>query len=257
MKSMRAHSKDEGDTWREQEVAPTLNQFDTGGESQATVLISEPLLGFQPTDGKDFRCYEDQSPALKVGTGLGIQTSGPAVLFQEAEYGIAEYDEAGSMRAGRIPEHQMLLTSSTAGSPARTSAWPVGGPAFPASVARSGMNSSGLCASCGHDGSSLRMFLDSFPQESNRAPTSVSYYGGWSTSGMAWPGGFWTRGGSESPSGAVVSSLSAVLETRSVPRRYWLSARAAAGILRRAAKRGKTLPPRLMTALEGLASSCR
>ena len=61
----------------------------------------------------------------------------------------------------------------------------------------------------------------------------------------------------ESPSGAAVSSLSAVLETRPVPRRYWLSARAAAGILRRAEKRRKTLPPRLMTALEGLASSSR
>jgi hypothetical protein len=51
--------------------------------------------------------------------------------------------------------------------------------------------------------------------------------------------------------------LSAVLQTAPVPRRYWLSAKAAAGILRRAAKRGKELPPRLMAALEGLASSSR
>jgi DNA (cytosine-5)-methyltransferase 1 len=30
-------------------------------------------------------------------------------LFQDSEYGIAEYDTAGSLRAGRIPEHQMVV----------------------------------------------------------------------------------------------------------------------------------------------------
>jgi hypothetical protein len=120
---------------------------------------------------------------------------------------------------------------------------------FRASAAVSGMSSTGCCASCGHDGRSLKMFPDSFP--ATGVPISVSYSGGWMTSGTVSPGEFWTRAGSESPSGAVVCSLSAVLETRPVPRRYWLSAKAAAGILRRAAKRGKTLPPRLMTALEG------
>jgi site-specific DNA-cytosine methylase len=29
-------------------------------------------------------------------------------LYQESEYGTQEYDSAGSLRAGRIPEHQML-----------------------------------------------------------------------------------------------------------------------------------------------------
>ena len=31
-------------------------------------------------------------------------------IYQDSEYGIGEYDTAGSLRAGRIPEHQMIVT---------------------------------------------------------------------------------------------------------------------------------------------------
>ncbi len=79
----------------------------------------------------------------------------------------------------------------------------------------------------------------------------------WRNSGSGGPTGYVTHSTSEFPSEGVASSLSDVLETRPVPRKYWLSAKAAEGILRRAAKRQKTLPQRLMTALEGLAASCR
>src|SRR5215471_306702 len=156
------------------------------------------------------------------------------------------------MRQGEASTPSMLI-SSTAASRARTSPWPARGPVLGASAARSGLSLNGCCASCAHDGAPLRMFPDSFPLDPDREPTSVSYSGGWSSSGMAWPGGLWTRDGSEYPSVAAVSSLSAVLESQPVPRRYWLSAKAAAGILRRAAKRGKELPPRLLTALRNLA----
>jgi hypothetical protein len=44
--------------------------------------------------------------------------------------------------------------------------------------------------------------------------------------------------------------LSHVLETSDVPQRFFLSPKACAGILRRAAKRGKTLPAMLATALQ-------
>lgn len=54
---------------------------------------------------------------------------------------------------------------------------------------------------------------------------------------------------SEWPSAAAVSSLSDVVETGDLPQRYYLSPKACAGILRRAEKRGKTLPPLLMSAL--------
>ena len=72
-------------------------------------------------------------------------------------------------------------------------------------------------------------------------------------SGIAWPGGFLTLNTSESPSGAVASSLSDILETGDVPQRYFLSQRACAGILRRAEKRGRKLPERLERALRVVA----
>ena len=74
----------------------------------------------------------------------------------------------------------------------------------------------------------------------------------WPNSGlMAGPlGECWTLNSSEWPSDADVSTLSSTLETGDVPRRYFLSARACAGIIRRAGKRGKPLPADLMQALE-------
>lgn len=52
------------------------------------------------------------------------------------------------------------------------------------------------------------------------------------------------------PSGDAVCSLSDVLETGSAPPKYFLKARACTGILRRAEKRRKELPPALKEALE-------
>lgn len=54
-------------------------------------------------------------------------------------------------------------------------------------------------------------------------------------------------------SAAVASSLSDILETGDVPRRYYLSATACKGILRRAERRGKELPAQLRHALESVA----
>lgn len=51
------------------------------------------------------------------------------------------------------------------------------------------------------------------------------------------------------PNGANVCSLSQVLETGPIPQKYYLSAKACRGILRRAEKRGKELPPQLKLAL--------
>jgi hypothetical protein len=52
-----------------------------------------------------------------------------------------------------------------------------------------------------------------------------------------------------------VSSLSEILEAGDVPQRYYLSAKACRGILRRAEKRGKELPRALMLALEAVAGT--
>jgi cytidylate kinase len=53
----------------------------------------------------------------------------------------------------------------------------------------------------------------------------------------------------ESPSADVVSTLSQILEANA-PEKYYLSAKACEGILRRAERRGKELPAMLKTALE-------
>ena len=76
---------------------------------------------------------------------------------------------------------------------------------------------------------------------------------GWLNAGMGAPTEFLTLSTSESPSAAVESSLSDILETGDVPQRYFLSAIACRGILGRAKKRGKTLPAALAAALEAAA----
>ncbi len=85
--------------------------------------------------------------------------------------------------------------------------------------------------------------------------------GGWQNSGMGSPTECWTLSTSEwnhtlvpSRSDGGVCSLSDILETGDVPRRDFLSAKACAGILRRAAKRGKDLPPTLQAALQAEAT---
>jgi hypothetical protein len=45
------------------------------------------------------------------------------------------------------------------------------------------------------------------------------------------------------------------LETGDVPRRFFLTAKACQGILRRAEKRGKELPPALLQALQAVAEA--
>ena len=100
-------------------------------------------------------------------------------------------------------------------------------------------------------GSSLRMFPDFFPQTVDEISPSFSRR--WPTSGfMTSPGECWTADTSECPSGGgVFSSLPDVLEA-TVPSRFFLSPKAAAGILRRAEKRGKPVPAPLERALREL-----
>ena len=84
--------------------------------------------------------------------------------------------------------------------------------------------------------------------------------GNWSNSGMAFAGECLTLNLPEFnsthlpfPNADAVCSLSDILETGDHLARYCLSAKACAGILRRAAKRGKVLPPHLEAALKNKA----
>ena len=79
--------------------------------------------------------------------------------------------------------------------------------------------------------------------------------GRWGTWGMGSPTAFSTLSGSECPKDAAVCSLSDVLETGELPQKYFLSPKACRGILRRAEKRGRELPPALRAALQTVAES--
>ena len=66
MKSRRAQSTDDYETWVERGVSPTLNAFDNGNDTQATVLIfTAQRVGEHP------RIYENVTPSLlsRMGTG--------------------------------------------------------------------------------------------------------------------------------------------------------------------------------------------
>jgi len=78
---------------------------------------------------------------------------------------------------------------------------------------------------------------------------------GWRNAGLGSDIEFWTLDILEFPNAAAVSSLSDIMETGDVPQRYYLSATACRGILRRAEKRGKPLPPGMKSALEAIALS--
>lgn len=107
----------------------------------------------------------------------------------------------------------------------------------------------------GLDGLSGKMSLVSCHQTEDGILVPSS--GRWGTWGMGGPTGCWTLNGAEhtgipvpSRSDGGVSSLSDVLETGPLPPRFFLSAKACSGILRRAERRGKELPLMLKAALE-------
>ena len=110
-----------------------------------------------------------------------------------------------------------------------------------------------LLASCGPSGWYGRTSPESchLGTDGTLAPSS----GRWQNSGMGSPTAFLTLSGLESPSAVAVCSLSQTLEIGDVPQRYFLSAKACSGILRRAERRGKELPLQLHAALKEAAKT--
>ena len=140
------------------------------------------------------------------------------------------------------------LTSSAEDSPARISALREGVRALMAHVAGSGTSSVASLASCFPHGFWSRTCPAFVPlREDGTLPSSFE---GWRGSGIWGPGGAWTLNTSLWPSDGSGSScsLAEILEPE-VPQKYWLSPKACRGILRRAEKRGRGLPPALHEAL--------
>ena len=103
---------------------------------------------------------------------------------------------------------------------------------------------------CQHT-SSGKMYQVSYPptKEKTLEPSSKR----WLNSGILLLGECWTANTSECHKDAEESFLSDVLEKQHVHSKFYLSQRACKGILRRAKKRGKTIPPKLKQALENSA----
>ena len=139
------------------------------------------------------------------------------------------------------------LTFWSEGLPARPSALQDSGEAWTMRVVNSPLSLSDWLHDYVRAGSSGKTCLASCPADEDG--TLVPSSGRWENSGMGGPTGSWTLSTSEWPSDAVVCSLSDTLETGVVPQRFYLSAKACAGILRRAEKRGKKLPKALEAAL--------
>jgi hypothetical protein len=86
--------------------------------------------------------------------------------------------------------------------------------------------------------------------DANESHAFACFLAGLRNSGIMDATELWTLNTSEFHSAAVACSLSDILETGDVPRRFYLSATACRGILRRAEKRGRLLPPALEAALK-------
>ena len=114
----------------------------------------------------------------------------------------------------------------------------------------------GFVESYNPDGCCGRTFREFSP--ATEGATSRTSSGRLGNAGILLPTGLWTLNGCEwtgcpaqFPSDAGVCGLSDILETVGEHlRKYCLSLKACAGILRRAASRGKDLPARLKAALE-------
>jgi DNA (cytosine-5)-methyltransferase 1 len=89
------------------DIAPTLSARAHGGGGPGSHFDLDG--GLIPSTG-------DTSHCLNAG-GMGRQdfeTETLLSVFQDSEFGVKEYPTAGVMRAGRIPEHQMVVHSLSA-----------------------------------------------------------------------------------------------------------------------------------------------
>ena len=141
------------------------------------------------------------------------------------------------------------------GSPAKTSASPDNALDLAVRALDSSGKSFAFLTNSNPDSSSSKTYLVYCPPTTDEIlePSSGRWLGG----GMGSRTGFLTLNTSEWPREGAVCSLSDVLETTGAHlAKYSLSPKACAGILRRAERRGKKLPPMLERALRQVSSQC-
>lgn len=133
------------------------------------------------------------------------------------------------------------LTLFVVDSHARTYRWLDAVLVWLAAGAASGSSLHELWAAFARDGLLSRMSPAYYPVQ--KGETWEYSPERWPSSAIGGPTGCLTLSSSEWPNDGVVCLLSQVLERQPIPRKYYLTPQAAAGILRRAAKRGKKMPP--------------
>lgn len=246
------------------------NDEEAGCESSARSAGSEALTSGSPAPGGSTtpsasatstaaQSSPSGSPEFRSGTTFALfmpyrtlQADGSVLeTFAERPTTDALLGPSGNK------EPLVVSISSAAVSRVRTSPSPDDGQGSRASDPACSSSSPASLSLFDPSGFSSRTYPDCSPRTA--VGTSESCLERWPTSGTAWHGGFSTAASSECPSADGVCSSSAttladVLEP-SAPARYSLSAKAAAGILRRAEKRGRTLPESLAAALSSLARS--
>lgn len=215
-----------------------LNGPDTQSPSNAKPMPSAEKssegIGPKSQSTKTFKAWDSLNHAASpevptMGQNTGMATGRAGVIFQSTSYAEDSPAKTSPLQANELDSRESEVDSSTKPPESLT--------LFSATEA----------------GFSLRMFPDSFPHKTEEISESFSRR--WPNSGfMTSPGECWTVDTSECRSdGGVSSSLPDVLEADVAPR-FYLSQRAAAGILRRAEKRGRELPPHLDNALRTLST---
>ena len=96
-----------GDGFTEEGPMYTLNATGVHGVAQPIPIDTMNMTPGHNSGGIGFGKPGDPSFTLTKGHSHAVAQ--PIGIFQDSEFGIAEYDTAGTLRAGRIPAHQMAI----------------------------------------------------------------------------------------------------------------------------------------------------
>jgi DNA (cytosine-5)-methyltransferase 1 len=87
-KGRRAQTTEDAETWDENRPAPTLNIFDQGDTRTTVAIVDTNPIAFDSTFGGQSNTFENISPPVKVGSGIGVP-SPPAIAFTAQRVGEA------------------------------------------------------------------------------------------------------------------------------------------------------------------------
>jgi DNA (cytosine-5)-methyltransferase 1 len=79
----------------------------------APIALAENTIGRQPHNGGNGDGFTDGGPMYTLNATGVHGVAQPIGIFQDSEFGVQQYDTAGTLRAGRIPEHQMAMQPPT------------------------------------------------------------------------------------------------------------------------------------------------